>query len=143
MAHATRIASARTAAPHPAQRDPHTLRVGETVFRLTEVASYEIEERLERDWDGQWLCAIGYGAAAMLIFISILLGMDGKFAIAVVFLAGIAAMSLGDAAAVRPVTTYWLHVALMDGRRASFVDADLRVVEEIARRIDRVRGRSS
>jgi hypothetical protein len=137
------MAAARTGALHPTQRDPHTLRVGETVFRLTEVTSYEIEERLERDWGGQWLCALGYGAAAMLIFIGILLGMDWKFAIAVVFLAGIAAMSLGDATAVRPVTTYWLHVALIDGRRASIVDADIRVVEEIARRIDRVRGRSS
>lgn len=143
MAHATQIAATRPLTSHPALLDATVLRVGETVFRLSEVAAYDIEERCERDWDGQWLCAIGYGAAATLMFIGILLGMDWKFAIAVAFLAGIALMSLGDAAAVRPVTTFWLHVTLSDGRRASFVDADLRVVAEITRRIDRVRGRSS
>lgn len=124
---------------HPALQDPNTLQIGAARIHSAAVAAYEIEQRDERDWDGQWLCAIAYGFGATLLLIGILLGMDWKFAIAVTFLAAISAMSVIDAAGVRPVTTYWVHLVLHDGRRVSFVDADLRVVTEIARRIERAR----
>lgn len=140
MASATQFAAKGSHASHPALLDVDVLRVGTATFRLTGIIDYEFEERIERDWVGPWLCAIGYGIVATLIFAGLLLGLDWKFSIAAVFLAGIAVMSLSDATAVSPVTTYWLHVALRDGRQASFVDADMAVVEEIARRIDRARG---
>jgi hypothetical protein len=124
---------------HPALQDRQVLRTGGIAFRFVDVLDYQVEERVEQDWDGQCSCAIGYALAASLILIGILLGMDWKFGIAVGFLSAIAAMSLGDAVAVRPVITYWIHMALRDGEQASFVDADADVINEIARRIEQAR----
>lgn len=118
------------------------LSVGGLTFDYADVASYELGVVTERDWSGQLLCAAVYGLASALFLIGVMLGsLDGKFLIAVVFLAAISAMSMIDALGTRPVTVYRLDMILFDGRQVSFVDGDEAVVDELTSRIDAARHR--
>ena len=126
---------------HPAMYARDDLTVDKATFGYDEVASYEVSELVERDWDGQLLCSAVYGLASALFLIGILIGsLDLKFLIAVVFLASICLMSINDALGTKPVTVHILEMTLDDGREVRFVDADSHVVATLAARIDRARG---
>jgi hypothetical protein len=140
MAAATHINAKRGSWSHPALRSPDRLRLGRHDFGYSDVASYELIAKVERDWEGQLLCSAVYGLAASAFLTGILLGaLDWKYLIAVVGLGSIAAMSVGDALGTTPVTVYCLELRLHDGRQVSFVDADVRVAQALAQRIDAAR----
>jgi hypothetical protein len=124
---------------HPAVRDPERLTVAGMTFAYADVADYEVATVVERDWQGQLLCAGIYGLASALFLIGILLGMDWKFWIAVIFLGSISFMSVCDARGTRPVTTHVLDMTLWNGRAVRFVDADRHVVDTLVARIERDR----
>lgn len=105
---------------------------------MSDVVGYELVAEVERDWDGQLVCAMLYGTVSALILIAIMVaGVDWKFLIAVVFLGAIAAMSLSDALSVKPVTIYRLAMTLADGTRADYVTGELKSAQALVRRIRR------
>jgi len=124
---------------HPAIRDADRLTMSGVTFAYADVSDYEVTTLVERDWQGQLLCAGIYGLASALFLIGILLGMDWKFWIAVVFLGAIAFMSICDALGTRPVTVHVLDMTLWNGRAVRFTDADRRVVDTLVARIERTR----
>lgn len=131
MGAATRSLSRQSAPP-----GDDAIAIGERTILLSDVVGYELVAEVERDWDGQLVCAMLYGTVSALILIAIMVaGVDWKFLIAVVFLGAIAAMSLSDALSVKPVTIYRLAMTLADGTRADYVTGELKSAQALVRRI--------
>jgi hypothetical protein len=126
---------------HPALTRRDGMRIGALSFAYGDIMRFTPTMTVERDWNGQMACAVFYGTAAALFLMGILLGtLDMKYMIAVVFLGAVCFMSAGDVRNTPTVTLYRLDITLRDGRCCRFLDADPRVVDEIAARIDAAGG---
>lgn len=134
-----RMAAATRQSEHPsAQPGADTIGIGARTIALSDVVGYELVAEVERDWEGQLVCAMLYGTVSSLLLIAIMVaGVDWKFLIAVGFLGAISAMSLSDALSVKPVTVYRLAMTLADGTRADFVTPELQPAQALVRRIQR------
>jgi hypothetical protein len=122
---------------HTALTDPEMLAIGGSTFGFDEVTGYEITSVVERDWQGQILCAAGSALWTSVILILVLLGvLDFKWYLGVGFLAFVTLMGVGDVLGTRPVTLHTLSMTLADSRHFNFVDCDPTVVDALADRID-------
>ncbi len=135
MASTTYNVPGRRGPYHPALERRDGVRIGNIRFADGDVLSFSRAATAERDWNGQMGCAAFYGLACCFFLVGILLGaLTFRFIIAVVFLGGVALMSAGDVFNTPTVILHRLDIQLRDGCTCAFVDADVRVIDQLAAR---------